>query len=637
MLFLLLFRISLSLNINDTESLRYFNITAAPTVFGYSEARGSELFPKYIYPKCRSTNKESLFINYTSNKLTYTCTDPNSFIVIGPSTKVTIANPSVTSNFVKKSSISEEIHITSSTDFAVGWCKKSENTAATEFFLFPRFKSNSYLSALQSMRKSHENSSAEPRSKPLLLLFLTPDSLSRSHFYRKLPQTVEYLNSLKDYRVYDFKLHNVIGADTSENQMLVFGETWVKNFPGSQFLDYHGASAIWSILKPLGFMTMWGTDACADNVPRSMGRVPAIDHVVNLFFCSQYVYGNYRAAKQLMRQQRCMGSKMPHSYLMEYTLNFTKMYGRANQWIYNHFTPAHEGSGQHAQTLDSDLKEYLETYLEQVRDTHEVVVILAADHGMRYGDFMSDSESIQEHRLPAFFLIASQEFLGKIPGAEKILEKNSWRLNTKPDLRKTMIELAGKYMSVDVDTDRKYYDLFREIIPEDRSCEDAGIPIWYCATYAPVSVSKEVLFGNKELTSQELMEKKIVFEVLRRIIEFINKKSYRSVEMPLGFLCEEVSANEISSANFLMISKKHYIVRVVFNLNESTQAEYDGWVELKDIGEDPIIFNGEKLYTSMIHIARFDKHRNPCELQLKELGFDSEYCICDANLSLIKA
>jgi hypothetical protein len=49
----------------------------------------------------------------------------------------------------------------------------------------------------------------------------TLDSLSRRHFFRKLPQTVDYLNELAEdgsgFKVYDFKVHNVIGADTAEN------------------------------------------------------------------------------------------------------------------------------------------------------------------------------------------------------------------------------------------------------------------------------------------------------------------------------------------------------------------------------------------------------------------------------------
>lgn len=601
MLLVLFFNSISALNVSETEIFQFLNVKAAPTLFGYSDLHGSELFPDFYYPKCQSNSKNSIFINYTTNAFTYTCTSPKSFVVIGPTTKATIANPPVTSYFVQKSDIASPIQITSKNDFAIGWCNHKEGTSATDFFLSPRFQKNSYFSTLKSMKKTGK--------KPLLLLFITPDSLSRNHFYRKLPETLKFFQNIQGYHVFDFLLHNIIGADTSENQMRVFGETWVKQFSGSQNIDFHGENAIWSILKNLGFMTLWGTDACADNVPKSMGRVPNIDHVVNLFFCAQYVYGNYRAAKQLLRQQRCMGSQMPHSYLMEYSLNFTKLYPNVNQWIYNHFTAGHEGSGQHAQTLDEDLKEYIGKYVEMFNSTHEIIVFLAADHGMRYGDYMSDRESIQEHRLPGFFMIASDQLLREIPNSLNTLEINRFRLNTKPDLRKTMISLAGGYMS----TDKKYFNLFTEEIPKDRTCEQAGIPIWYCSTYVPQSLNV-----NSEL----------VIEVSRRIIMFINENSYQNYEAPLGFFCQKVGLKEVKSANLAKISEKRYTVRVIFNLAESQEAEFDAVVELNKTPGDPIIFEGEKLYTTVVNLGRIDKHRNPCESSFKQTKIQAEYCIC---------
>jgi hypothetical protein len=56
--------------------------------------------------------------------------------------------------------------------------------------------------------------------KPLRIVYIVVDSFSRRHFYRKLPDTVQYLNSLNqdsDYRVFDFKLQNIRGKDSINN------------------------------------------------------------------------------------------------------------------------------------------------------------------------------------------------------------------------------------------------------------------------------------------------------------------------------------------------------------------------------------------------------------------------------------
>ena len=44
--------------------------------------------------------------------------------------------------------------------------------------------------------------------------------------YRKLPKTVEYLETLnkeESYAVFDFKIHNILGSNSVSNQVPIFG------------------------------------------------------------------------------------------------------------------------------------------------------------------------------------------------------------------------------------------------------------------------------------------------------------------------------------------------------------------------------------------------------------------------------
>ena len=67
--------------------------------------------------------------------------------------------------------------------------------------------------------------------EPIRIIHLTLDSYSRRHFFRKLPDTVRYLNELNagmDYRVFDFKMHNIRGSDSIHNQIYTWSRTITK-------------------------------------------------------------------------------------------------------------------------------------------------------------------------------------------------------------------------------------------------------------------------------------------------------------------------------------------------------------------------------------------------------------------------
>ena len=166
---------------------------------------------------------------------------------------------------------------------------------------------------------------------------------------------------------------------------------------------------------------------------------------------------------------------MSHYYLMNYTLKFTENYKNSSQWIYNHFTAAHEASGQHSQTLDKDLKEYITTYITKYGNTHEIIIFLNGDHGMRYGGYMIKPESMQEYKLPACFIIANTAFLEEIHAKDALIY-NSYRLTSKPDLRQSMLYLASLQNLEDYNKDNeKHYNLFKELIQNNRKCSDIGI------------------------------------------------------------------------------------------------------------------------------------------------------------------
>ena len=112
-----------------------------------------------------------------------------------------------------------------------------------------------------------------PKTKPVVMFLLVTDSLSRPHFFRKLPKTIELLNSLNqgdDYSVFDFKIHNINGNASQENTSPILGgENWVGWEPTIQDLEFDnfGNDALWNILRKYGFISMIGEDDCDFRFP----------------------------------------------------------------------------------------------------------------------------------------------------------------------------------------------------------------------------------------------------------------------------------------------------------------------------------------------------------------------------------
>jgi hypothetical protein len=501
-------------------------------------------------------------------------------------------------------------------EHALGACKSKDDKGLDLRFLMPRFKHSEY-----SLRvKIHKS------DKPMIILFITIDSFSRRHFYRKLPQTLDFLHNLYEYDVFDFKLHNIIGTDTAENQLFVFADI---DYEPSWWdtADNLGKAALWRIMQDRGFMTLWSTDGCASNVPRVLGTSPDVDHVVGSFFCANKQFSAYTADKFHTYEQRCLGPHMSHSYLMNYSLAFSQNYKAANQWIYNHFTAAHEASGQHAQTLDADLADYLAKYIEKYNSTHEIVVLINGDHGMRYGGFMTETESNQEFKLPACFIIASKTFLKKINARENLLH-NSFRLSTKTDLRQSMIFLAdyqdGRSFQKE---DKRTVNLFGEKVMDNRTCEEAGIVPWLCAGH----VMKQ--FGELGINDENW---KLVREIQEAAVLFLNSEIYAKNAQS----CRTVLSGQIKNVFYKDI-QSNKLIRFTFYADNALEAQIIVWAylskqriafekKIKDLQlpSFPILYLSSKYFCKITYLSTLDPYPQLCDSRALKFSLPSGFCLC---------
>jgi hypothetical protein len=601
--------------IDDTELLRGQDLVCLPESFGYSIEQGEKVFPPFTYPKCSENSNQNdtyLHIDRDSNTLYMDCPDDdNNQFITGPVDKRRI----VRSNEVfYKWKVEDYDSPTdaSEIEFAIGTCKDDEYF--TQATMAPRFN--------KSLFDSIPSKSSE---KPRIIYFLTLDSMSRRHFFRKLPRVVKVLNDLNkdsNFSVFDFKLHNILGPDSISNQVPIMGgkDRFRRDFRGDQNIDFLGDKAMWNLMRKKGFISLLGLENCDNYFPGSLGRMPTVDYSVGPFYCAVQKYSGVMFDKKFKKVQRCLGGHQTHYYLLNYTRSLVKMYPGANFWLYNHLNAAHEATGQHASTLNDDISEYLEDFLNTFGEQYDIWIYLHADHGMRYGNWFQDTDAYQENKLPSLFVISSKSLLEKYKYSYFTLKTNSERLTSKLDLRETTLFLAGIN-----ETSKFSVNLLEEVANKSRTCNECSIDAWDCACNA------------MEVVEKPCNDIEMILENLKNYAEkIINSASYADPQYPLGRYCRKIVLEKITKIYHVSISNIHEFFKL--EIESSTQKGMKFQINYilasdnkarRHLGFscESTIYNS-RVWMKALSISRLDTFAGPCEIKSRNLGLKPEFCAC---------
>lgn len=614
--------------LNGTQSL-----ACLPRLFGYEQSQGLEVFPWVGYPRCQALVSDPapfLSLNYASNLLQMNCTDSGKYVLGPVDSRKLVLRHEVEDLWQVQRYPGSPVSLEPGQEFAFGSCELDSPYMQQAVYI-PRYNASLHEAARARMQ---ELQSSGP---PFSVLILVVDSFSRKHFFRKLPKTVKLLNTLKtgdSYHIVDFYIHNIVGTNSVGNQAPLLGRNIQEEYVGDLNKDFAGKWALWNLFKEKGFVTLFGLESCDNSFPRKLGRMPNIDYVSSPFYCAAYRLTNYKASKT-NNMQRCIGPAMSHFYLFNYTLAFTDLYPDVHKWIYVHVDAAHESTGQHAETLDEDLVDFLQAFLR--RNPH-TVVFLEGDHGMRYGDWMKSVEAFQENRLPPLFLITPASLIREIAVAEETLKQNSLRLNSKYDMRRTLIYLAGVPYAREEPEDELFpaVNLYTQRVQDNRTCQEAGIPPWHCSCLVLVPIPESVTRGLDPVQGE-------LTALLRFIVEdavaYFNSLVYISHGLGKGQVCRKLSARGVDRAYGLQLDSMMEEIKVEFSINELASARFEvlyllsSGVDFLSLTEDgfpvnSLLYNGYRKRTRMLSFSRLDKYSGPCEQVARALDLEAEVCIC---------
>ena len=420
--------------------------------------------------------------------------------------------------------------------------------STTYSYVYNRFQQNISSSCQEKSKR------ISPNSKPLAVLLLVVDSVSRSSSYQNWPQTMNYLHSLSEhfsekYSFYDFKYAATSGANTRVNLIpILYGQTMKYHeefLKGTRLPNYQESpkhlelqeSAIWTYFSSLGYVTYFNFDTLYDYLSLSTGRDILADHVfANFWKIGKRVYG-YNDYKE---NQRCLGDKNAHYFSFNYTYQFLENYRMNHRFGYVHISAAHEDSGN-VKTVDADLLEFLQNTLKRFNNTNEdLVLLLISDHGRSANKLTFKPEGYYDHKLPMNYIVMNKE-LEEVTGSRKHLLHNSDKLMGKFDINLSLKTIAmAPYGGISYMEYRKrksqypvadVVSLFHEDIKENRSCEDIGISkkICICRAYEEVDVSRP-------------LERIIIDEIRKISEEFISgSRESRSI-------CEEAQVDSVAAA-----------------------------------------------------------------------------------------
>lgn len=327
--------------------------------------------------------------------------------------------------------------------------------------------------------------------------------------------------------------------------------------------------------------------------------------------------------------------------MLDYVRQFVDNYAGLNKWAHVQSLSGHEDSGTVVGTLDQDLADVIEALLASKDD---IVLMLMADHGMRYGEWFKVLDGSHEHKLPMLFMVASTSLLRRVPNSLDTLTHNTNRLVSKLDLYKTLKHLGNLPYNTAYTVnsqDYRYYwytsaldsvSLLIEKISNSRNCDSVDIPVFFCSCLKYFPVSEESYSSNP-------YSKALLDFLAAEAVRAINEQSYTPLASGYNRVCRKVSLKTYKEVQVQKINHTRHLYKFDFSVNEHPSANFEvvvmysvSWMKPRRADEGyPLTFyhlEGRK-GLRILYIKRTDTYAGLCEEVCKLKEIYPPLCICE--------
>jgi hypothetical protein len=242
---------------------------------------------------------------------------------------------------------------------------------------------------------------------------------------------------------------------------------------------------IWKEYSEFGYVTAYAEDdprISTFNFQKIGFVIAPTDYYIRPFLLASEV--KLPSEKRYSRSV-CLGPTPTSEHIFRYTLDYATVFNTTPSFMMswmNNFS-------HRTNAIPEKTDERVVTFFHQLEETgafNTTFIIFLSDHGMWWGSIRKTAIGWYEERLPFIHIWVPEWFKQKHPDIYNNLKTNSKRLTSPFDLHLTLREIlrlsTQDKASLGVDKCPgcpKCRSLFSEV-PEDRSCEEAGIAANWC-------------------------------------------------------------------------------------------------------------------------------------------------------------
>ncbi|XP_021696525.1 uncharacterized protein LOC5564096 isoform X2 [Aedes aegypti] len=395
---------------------------------------------------------------------------------------------------------------------------------------------HAFIRAKPAVQERLERFRDSYKQRPLSVLMVGIDSISRLNLIRAMPHTAQHLYDtgwfeLKGYnKIDDNTFPNLMAILTGYNSTLAYDKCNPRKVGQLETCPF-----VWNMFTNSGYVTAYAEDEASINTfnYHKYGFVkPPTDYYLRPMALA--------AEKNLVKKTKnsltmCLGYETYADFIYKYALDFATFYKDEPSFgLFWTNTFSHNDISDPS-SMDLRIRYYLEQ-LDERGILNNSMVIFFSDHGLRFGAVRSLLTGWLEERLPFMFMWLPEWFKEQHPEAVQALKINRNRLTNPYDLHATLkhiLELSERVDNLPAPFSCPNCQSIFQEMPWNRSCEETSIaPHWCtCSNFEKIDKSS-----------------KIVHEVLSYVIDSINKDLEDHQKNLTKKLCAKIQLKSISLA-----------------------------------------------------------------------------------------
>jgi len=175
-------------------------------------------------------------------------------------------------------------------------------------------------------------------------------------------------------------------------------------------------------------------------------------------------------------------------------------------------------------------------------------------------------------------------------------------------------------------------NLFTEAIDANRTCEEAGIPPWYCSCLNYVPVDRHF---DPQLTH-------LLTTLVSEATQIMNNLVYSP---PNGAqLCFKLEPSDIVEVFGIRANRYRELLKVIFTIKGRPEAKviatfmisprpYGSGIKPTHKSDqyakpEPILYRGFYTYATILGLSRLDPFEGECAVEARRQGVKADFCFC---------